>query len=124
MSESQTLKTLIHELSHSLLDDEDGPKIDIDRDEKTTRSNKEVTAELVSFTVMSFLGIENVGDYSFSYLAGWSSGKDLKELKASMEIIRKTASFIISGIEEKLLEKTSKVMDDIGSICVDTSEYL
>lgn len=56
---------------------------------------------------MSFLGIENVGDYSFSYIAGWSSGKDLKELKASMEIIRKTASFIISGIEEKLLEKTS-----------------
>ena len=107
MSESQTLKTLIHELSHSLLDDKDGPKIDIDRDGKTTRSDKEVTAESVSFTVMSFLGIENVGDYSFSYIAGWSSGKDLKELKASMETIRKTASFIISGIEEKLLEKTN-----------------
>ncbi len=107
MSESQTLKTLIHELSHSLLDDKDGPKIAIDRDEKTTRSDKEVTAESVSFTVMSFLGIENVGDYSFSYIAGWSSGKDLKELKASMETIRKTASFIISCIEEKLLERTT-----------------
>ncbi len=107
MSESQTLKTLIHELSHSLLDDKDGSKIDVNRDEKTTRSDKEVTAESVSFTVLSFLGVENVGDYSFSYIAGWSSGKDLKELKASMEIIRKTASFIITGIEEKLLEKTS-----------------
>ena len=57
---------------------------------------------------MSYFNLdEQVGDYSFSYIATWATNKDLKELKASMETIRKTASFIITGIEEKLLEKTS-----------------
>ena len=113
MSELQTLKTLIHELSHSLLDDKDGPKIDVDRGEKTTRNDKEVTAESVAYTVLSYLnladdksGEDKVGEYSFGYICGWSSGKELKELKESMETICKTASYIITGIEDKLLEKT------------------
>ena len=108
MSESQTVKTLLHEIAHSLVHDKEGPLIDgIDRHD-TNRSTKEVEAEGAAYTVMSFLNLdEKVGDYSFSYIAGWSSGRDVKELKASMETIRKTASHIITGIEEKLMERTS-----------------
>lgn len=111
MSELQTLKTLIHEACHSLIHDDTGSKIEGVDDQKKNRNTKEVEAESTAFTVLSYLGMaesdeNDVGDYSFGYIAGWSSGKELKELKESMETIRKTASYIITGIEDKLLEKT------------------
>ncbi len=112
MSEMQTLKTLVHEIAHSLLHDDTGVKVEGIDDRKKTRNSKEVEAESVAFTVLSFLGMDksdenDVGDYSFGYIAGWSAGKEMKELKESMETIRKTASHIITAIEDELLEKTS-----------------
>lgn len=98
--------------AHRLLHDDNGSKIDGVDDQKKNRNTKEVEAESTAFTVLSYLGLDksdenDVGDYSFGYILGWSSGKELKELKESMETIRKTASYIITGIEDKLLEKTS-----------------
>lgn len=103
MSESQTLKTLVHEISHSLLHDKDNVRIDGIDDVKKTRSSKEVEAESVAYTVCQHFGIDTL-DYSFGYVAGWSSGKEMKELKASMEIIRKTASKVIVDVEGKMME--------------------
>ena len=63
---------------------------------------------------MSYFNLdEKVGDYSFPYISSWSSDKKLEELKASMETIRRTASHIITGIEEQLLEKTI-IKDDLS----------
>ena len=112
MSELQTLKTLVHEISHGLLHDDTGAKVEGVDDQKKTRNTKEVEAESIAYTVLSFLGLDktdgdDVGDYSFGYILGWSSGKDLKELKESMETIRATSSYIITKIEDRLLEKTS-----------------
>ena len=101
MSEAQTMKTLIHEISHSLTDDKDNQRIEVDLPENRTRGTKEVTAESVAYTVCQHFGIET-SDYSFGYIAGWSSGKDMKELKESMDLIRKTSSNLINGIEGEL----------------------
>lgn len=88
MSEAQTLKTLIHEISHAILHDSDtGTETDADR------STREVQAESVAYTVCSMLGLDT-SDYSFGYIAGWSTGKEAKELSASMETIRTTAKDI------------------------------
>ena len=112
MSEAQTLKTLIHETAHSLLHDTDGVRVEgIEDKDKKTRNTKEVEAESVAYTVCEYFGKYfdglDTSEYSFGYIAGWSAGKDLKELKESMETIRKTASHIISKVEEKVLEKES-----------------
>lgn len=91
-SERQTIKTLVHEISHALLHGDDGDE------KKADRRTKEVQAESVAFTVCSYLGLDT-SDYSFGYVAAWSEGQDVKELCSSMEVIRKTAQTIISGIE-------------------------
>ena len=101
MSEAQTVKTLIHEISHSLTDDKENPGIDVENPTERTRSTKEVTAESVAYTVCQRFGIDT-SDYSFGYIAGWSSGKDMKELKDSMDLIRRTASEVINGVEDNL----------------------
>ena len=67
------------------------------------RNTKEVEAESVAYTVCQHFGIDT-SDYSFGYIAGWSSGKDIKELKSSLDTIRKTASELITGIEGALKE--------------------
>ena len=92
MSELQTVKTLIHEMAHSILHEkENGEEKDADL------GTKEVQAESVAYTVCSMLGLDT-SDYSFEYVAGWSNGKEVKELNASMEVIRKTAKNIIEGL--------------------------
>ena len=91
LPEQQTIKTMIHEISHSILHCEDGEEKDADR------ATKEVTAESIAYTVCTALGID-ASDYSFGYLAGWSSGKELKELQNSIDVIRKTASEIIEKL--------------------------
>ncbi len=101
MSEAQTVKTLIHEISHSLTDDKDNPTIAVDNPTERNRSTKEVTAESVAYTVCQRFGIDT-SDYSFGYIAGWSSGKEMKELKDSMDLIRRTASEVINGVEDNL----------------------
>ena len=102
MSESQTLKTMIHEVAHSILHAKDVNNKDMAEQPKDSRT-KEVEAESVAYTVCQHFGIDT-SDYSFGYIAGWSSGKDMKELKSSLDTIRKTASELIDGIEHQLRE--------------------
>lgn len=102
MSESQTLKTMVHETAHSILHNKEVNKEDILAPAKD-RNTKEVEAESIAFTVCNHFGIDT-SDYSFGYIAGWSSGKDMKELKSSLDTIRRTASELITGIEEQLRE--------------------
>lgn len=101
MSESQTLKTMVHEVAHSMLHNKEVNQ-DILAPAKD-RNTKEVEAENVAYTVCQHFEIDT-SDYSFGYIAGWSSGKDMKELKASLDIIRHTASELITGIETQLQE--------------------
>ena len=86
MSESQTLKTMIHEVAHSKL------------------HTKEVEAESIAYTVCQHFGVDT-SEYSFGYIAGWSSGRDTKELKSSMDTIRRTAWCIDKKIREKSLQE-------------------
>ena len=106
MSEMQTIKTLIHEIAHAKLHA-------IDPDEKTApedrkdRHTKEVEAESVAYTVCQRYGLET-SDYSFGYIAGWSSDKETKELKGSLETIRSTAAEMIESIDAKLKELVAR----------------
>lgn len=103
MSELQTLKTAIHEIAHSKLHaiDPEAPAIEqADRPDSRTR---EVQAESVAYAVCQYYGLDT-SDYSFGYVAGWSSGKDLKELKASLETIRTTAHELITTIDGHLAQ--------------------
>lgn len=94
LSEQHKVKTLIHEIAHSILHNKDnGEEKDADR------STKEVQAESVAYTVCNWLGMDT-SDYSFGYVAGWSAGRELKELTESMEVIRKIAGEIIEGLED------------------------
>ena len=100
MSEIQTVKTAIHEIAHAKLhavkpDEKAAPE------DKKDQHTKEVEAESVAYTVCQRYGIET-SDYSFGYIAGWSSGKETKELKSSLDTIRKTAAEMIEGIDAKL----------------------
>ena len=101
MSESQTLKTMVHETAHSMLHDKEVNK-DILTPAKD-RNTKEVEAESIAYTVCQHFGIDT-SEYSFGYIAGWSSGRDMKELKSSLDTIRRTASELITGIEGQLQE--------------------
>ena len=100
MSELQTLKTAIHEIAHSKLHAIDPEAPATDRPDSRTR---EVQAESVAYTVCQHYGLDT-SDYSFGYVAGWSSGRDLKELKASLETIRATAHELITTIDGHLAE--------------------
>ena len=107
MTQAQTLKTLIHELAHSILH---GKPEEIIEDTKTfmDRRTKEVEAESVAYVVCQHFGLDT-SDYSFGYIAGWSSSKELEELKTSMQTIRRTANEIIYGIEAEIRrEETAK----------------
>ena len=103
MSESQTLKTMVHEVAHSMLHNKEINRDDLIEEPAKDRNTKEVEAESVAYTVCQHFGIDT-SDYSFGYIVGWSSGKDMKELKSSLDTIRKTASELITGIEGALRE--------------------
>ena len=91
LSQLQTIKTAIHEIAHATLH--------ADKNSNTDRSTAEVQAESIAYTVCSYYGLDT-SDYSFGYVAGWSRGKEIKELKDSLEIIRKTSSQIITDIDK------------------------
>ena len=98
MTESQTMKTAIHEVTHAMLHDREMlQEQGIEKD----RLTKEVEAESVAYTVCQHFGLDS-SEYSFPYIAGWSSGKEMKELRASMDIIRKTAGDFIEDMTEQL----------------------
>ena len=100
MSEIQTIKTAIHEIAHAKLHAVT-PGEKVAPEDKKDRRTKEVEAESVAYTVCQRYGIET-SDYSFGYIAGWSTGKETKELKSSLDTIRKTAAEMIEGIDAKL----------------------
>ena len=112
MSESQTLKTMVHETAHSMLHNKEVNREDILAPAKD-RNTKEIEAESIAFTVCRHFGIDT-SEYSFSYIAGWSSGRDMKELKSSLDTIRRTASELITGIEEQLreLQRDREIMQE------------
>ena len=97
MSEVQTIKTLLHEMAHQKLHDKDN----VPEAKDISRNGKEVEAESVAYIVCQHYGI-NTSDYSFSYVAGWSEGKETPELKASLDKIRQTASEFIYQIDQKM----------------------
>ena len=100
MSDSQTIKTAIHETGHARLHDKD---LMAEQGIEKDRLTKEVEAESVAYCVCSAFGVDT-SEYSFPYIAGWSSGRDMKELKTSMDTIRKTAGEMIDELSEKLQE--------------------
>ena len=106
MSEIQTIKTAIHEIAHAKLH-AITPGEKVAPEDKKDRRTKEVEAESIAYTVCQRYGIET-SDYSFGYIAGWSSDKETKELQGSLETIRKTAAEMITGIDEKLKERLAE----------------
>ncbi|HCQ6148968.1 TPA: antirestriction protein ArdA [Clostridioides difficile] len=109
MSELQTLKTAIHEIAHAKLHDIDLNAPENEQQPRVDRRTREVEAESVAYTVCQHYGL-NTSDYSFGYVAGWSSGRELSELKNSLETIRSAAAEIINSIDETLAE-LSKAQD-------------
>ena len=103
MSELQTLKTAIHEIAHSKLHAIDPEAPDIEQADRPDSRTREVQAESVAYAVCQHYGLDT-SDYSFGYVASWSSGKDLKELKASLETIRATAHELITTIDGHLAQ--------------------
>ena len=102
MSELQTIKTAIHEIAHAKLHDIDLTS-PMDGQNRVDRRTREVEAESVAYTVCQHYGLDT-SDYSFGYVAGWSSGRELAELKSSLETIRSAAAEIINSIDGKLAE--------------------
>lgn len=122
LSESQTLKTAIHETAHAKLHDREiMESLGVEKD----RLTKEVEAESVAYCVCSSFGLDT-SDYSFPYIAGWSSSREMKEMKASMDVIRKTAGEMIDRLTEELeiiLEEKQKTeLHDKYGILVDALE--
>lgn len=111
MSQAQTMKTAVHETAHAILHDRDVMEENgITKD----RMTKEVESESVAYVVCNHFGLDT-SDYSFNYVAGWSSDKEMPELRSSMDTIRLTSSQLIADITEKLLElqKTRELENDI-----------
>lgn len=105
MSQIQTVKTAIHETAHAKLHgiDLNHPENEIPQEQKKDRKTKEVEAESIAYTVCQHYGIDT-SDYLFGYVAGWSSGKELDELRSSLETIRSTAATLIKEIDAKVAE--------------------
>ena len=107
MGESQTIKTMIHEVAHAMLHNSD--LMEQSGEEKKDRLTKETEAESIAFTVCSALGIDT-SDYSFPYVASWASGKEMKELKDSMDTIRLTAADFLEKLEAAVAERSAERM--------------
>ncbi len=103
MSELQTLKTAIHEIAHAKLHDIDLNAPKDEQQPRVDRRTREVEAESVAYTVCQHYGLDT-SDYSFGYVAGWSSGRELAELKSSLETIRSTAAELINSIDANIAE--------------------
>lgn len=128
MSETQTAKTGVHEVAHAKLHAREAEQ-DTEKAVYKDRETKEVEAESIAYTVCQHFGIDT-SDYSFGYIAGWSSGKEMPELKSSLDTIRRTSSELIKGIETQLLEiekerAAEQAQEDILLLVANTdrSEY-
>ena len=126
MGEVQTAKTGVHEVAHAKLH---AKEVEQETGIAKDRGTKEVEAESIAYTVCQHFGIDT-SDYSFGYIAGWSSGKEMPELKSSLDTIRRTSSELIKGIEAQLLEidkerAAEQAQEDIILLVTNTdrSEY-
>ena len=118
MSQTQTVKTVVHEAAHAILHSKYVMK---NTDDKKTKNQKETEAESVAYIVCKHFGIDT-SDYSFGYLASWSGDKEVPELKNSLETIRRTASDMIIKVEDKL--KEAQVNKDIDKFMEANEEAL
>ena len=100
MSELQTLKTAIHEVAHARLYEKN---LHLAEDKRPDKATREVQAESVAYAVCQYWGLDT-SDYSFGYIANWSSGRNLEELQASLETIQAAANDLINEMEIHLLE--------------------
>ncbi len=126
MEEVQTVKTGVHEVTHAKLH---AKEMEQETGFAKDRETKEVEAESIAYTVCQHFGIDT-SDYSFGYIAGWSSTKEMPELKSSLDTIRRTSSELIKGIEAQLLEiekerAAEQAQEDIVLLVsnTDRSEY-
>lgn len=110
MSQIQTIKTAIHEIAHAKLHSKEQ---NLDKN----RNTKEVEAESVAYTVCQHFDIDT-SDYSFGYIATWSTEQDMKELKSSLDTIRKAASELIVDIEDKLADITLERAFENNKECI------
>lgn len=106
LSQLQQVKTVLHEIGHCFAHD-----LQIGEDIEANQREREVTAEATAFIVATYLGLD-VSSYSFGYISGWSSGLEAVELQRKLEIIRKTAHTIISGIENELQQRQEIVQEE------------
>lgn len=104
LSEIQTIKTLVHEIAHALLHDPHS----VPPEERNSRNEKEVEAESVAYVVCQHFGIDT-SEYSFGYVAGWSKGKDLSELKDALDLIHHTAGEIITALDDTVKERQQEL---------------
>ena len=100
MSNLQTMKTGVHEVSHALLHDREVMDAEGILKDRTT---KEVEAESIAYIVCNHFGLDT-SEYSFTYIASWCESKDMKALRASMDTIRKTSAEVIENIETQMHE--------------------
>ena len=128
MNEIQNVKTAIHEMAHAKLHNLEVQQM---KEGRQSRNSKEVEAESVAYTVCQHYGIDT-SDYSFAYVATWSQGKEMPELKESLNMIRQAASELITSIDEKVQElaaekgpaaideKTAESFEDVQQMMGDT----
>ena len=101
MSQIQTVKTLVHEIAHAKLHNTQN----IPPAECKQRREKEVEAESIAYVVCQHFGIDTA-EYSFGYVAGWSRGKEMDELKSSLDLIHSTAGEIIAALDDTCMTPT------------------
>jgi antirestriction protein ArdC len=123
MSESQTMKTAIHECAHSLLHDKDIMEANqIEKD----RTTKEIEAESCAFCVCAAFNLDT-SDYSFPYISGWSKEHDMKELKGSLDVIRKTSGEFIDKITTEMQtiieERENTTEKEISSLATELDRF-
>ena len=124
MSQLQTLKTAIHEIAHAKLHDIDLNAPKDEREKLHDQRTREVQAESVAYTVCQHYGLDT-SDYSFGYVAGWSTGREMEELKSSLETIRSTAAEIINGIDAQITElQKDQEQEQEAVYRLDSGEYL
>ena len=111
----QMLKTMVHEIAHATLGH--GSKED-----KWDRQTKEVQAESVAYWVTQMIGLDT-SDYSFGYISGWSKGKEVSELKESLNVIKQTADKLSSSIEEKIKEMR-KERESLPMVSEEKEQYI
>ena len=101
MSQIQTIKTLVHEIAHAKLHDARA----VPPEERKQRREKEVEAESIAYVVCQHFGIDT-SEYSFGYVAGWSRGKEMEELKSSLDLIHSTAGEMIAALDDTCIAPT------------------